>query len=157
MWCHFLMKYCPSASSCWISVCALKQELLSKAFLQVCNDSTIERTSFPRCKPLYCSNSWREWACLSTRMWLHLESWRRQHQQDKIPFWSKLSQPFDPHASNIPSWAALLLKCVCFDKAWRSDQKQIYTLISPKSQGRNQLTQTVASHSVYAPNTLCST
>lgn len=55
-----------------------------------------------------------------------------------------------PHAFDVSSWAALLLKCVYFNVAWRSDQKQICALIPPRSKEEINLLKQFPSHNAYA-------
>lgn len=128
MWCHFLMKYCHSASSCWVPLCALKQTLLSKAIFWGYSDTAMGRISFPRSNLLHCcSLEGNEHVCLPGYgcVWVMKMSTLAGYD---FTFWSKPSQPFDSHAFVVLSWAPLLVKFICFIEATRSDQKQIYAL-----------------------------
>lgn len=145
MWCHSLKKNRPLASSCWVICLCTKTGISKPTLLPVCNDMAMCRTSLPRSKHLQCSSSWKEWPCLSTTMWPCPGATKRGAASAGygLPFWWKPSQLPDLHAFGIPNWAAVLLKCVCFSRTWRSDQKHIWTLIPLMSQGRNECPQRV--------------
>lgn len=134
----------------WVLFCALKQASLSKELLPECKDAVMGRT-LPRFKSLHYSSFWREQVCLSTRRYLYPGVMTSAASaRYGFPFWSKSSHPYPPLSPNtfgISSWAALLLKCVGFNGAQRSEQKQTHTLIHSRSQWRNQLTQ-FPSHNV---------